>query len=262
MSKIELMPPNPKCIVCSTKPEVVIKIDTNRVTVKQFNDEVMKKSLNMIEPEVIGMNGTVYISADEEDNECNYDKLLTDFGIVDGCILKADDSFQKYELIVVISHKDVEREGQLFEIIADPETLKAEDTEMPKPETKQGNGEPRAKKPRHVENNKKEEDSDDDLCIIDEDGDDATNESGGKEYVTVILSIQFISIHFCFRLMKLRQGADVAVINDNGEEPDIDMEQTENKNEQTHEGQGGSSSLLKRSRASDDDDCDIILIED
>lgn len=59
---------------------------------------------------------------------------------------------------------------------------------------------------------------------------------------------------------KSRQGADVAVINDNGEEQDIDMEQTENKNQPTHEGvPGASSSLLKRSREDDDD---IILIED
>lgn len=184
--KIELMPPNPKCTVCSAKPEVVIKVDTKRITVKQFADEVMKKSLNMIEPEVTGMKGTVYISADEEDNECNNDKFLADLGIVDGCILKADDSFQNYELTVVISHKDAEREGQLFEIIADPDTLKAESSEMPKPESEQGNGEPKAKKARHTENSKTEEDSDDDLYIIDEDGNDAANESGGgKWYVTV-----------------------------------------------------------------------------
>lgn len=180
------MPPNPKCIVCSAKPEVVIKIDTHRVTVKQFNDEVMKKSLNMIEPEVTGMKGTVYISADEEDNECNNDKLLADLGIVDGCILKADDSFQNYELTVVIAHKDVEREGQMFEIIADPSTLMAQNAETPKSDTEQGNGEPKAKKARHTENNIKEEDSDDDLCIIDGDGDDADNESGEKWYVAVI----------------------------------------------------------------------------
>lgn len=61
---------------------------------------------------------------------------------------------------------------------------------------------------------------------------------------------------------KSRQGADVAVIiSDNGEEQDVDMERTENKNQPTHEGApGASSSLLKRSRATDDDD--IILIED
>lgn len=152
MSKIELMPPNPKCIVCSAKPEVVIKIDTSRVTVKQFTDEVMKKSLNMIEPEVTGMKGTVYISADEEDNECNNDKFLADLGIIDGCILKADDSFQNYELTVVISHKDVEREGQLFEIIGDPETLKAEQNETSKPEIEEGKANQRRRK--HVTHQK------------------------------------------------------------------------------------------------------------
>lgn len=61
--------------------------------------------------------------------------------------------------------------------------------------------------------------------------------------------------------MNSRQDADVTIINDNGEEVDIEMEQTENKNKPTHEGlPSASSSMLKRSRI--DDDNDIILIED
>lgn len=67
--------------------------------------------------------------------------------------------------------------------------------------------------------------------------------------------------HFCLCFIKSSQGANVAVINDSGKEQDIEMKETENKNQQTYEGPGVSSSLLKRSRTSDDDD-EIILIED
>lgn len=166
------MPPNPKCIVCSAKPQVFVKIDTKRVTVKQFRDDVLIKSLNMLDPDVVDeAKGSILISSEEGETDCNNDKLLSDMGIVDGCILKADDFFQNYELTVVILHKDLEREGDLFEINADPELLKAkEDTTEPEPAKEQkDNGEPKTKKAR-VEAN----DSDDDLCLIDDDDEQGT----------------------------------------------------------------------------------------
>ena len=33
--------PNPKCYVCSEKPEVVVKLNTGTITVKQLEDKVM-----------------------------------------------------------------------------------------------------------------------------------------------------------------------------------------------------------------------------
>lgn len=169
----ELMTPNPKCIVCSDKPQVVVKIDTNRVTVKQFRDDVLVKSLNMIEPDVITESkGLVLISSEEGETDCNNHKKLSELDVVDGCILKVDDFVQQYELTVIIAHKEVERDGDLFEIIADPDSLKPETKSEEKEVVpkEQDNGEPKAKKPRH----EPEEDSDDDLCIV-EDGDTDTN---------------------------------------------------------------------------------------
>lgn len=167
------MAPNPKCIVCSEKPQVVVKIDTNRVTVKQFRDEVLVKALNMIEPDVITEGkGLVLISSEEGETDCNNDKKLCELDVVDGCILKVDDFVQQYELTVIITHKEVEREGDLFEIIADPDSLKPTDVEEKKEAEKEpDNGEPKAKKARHDE---PKEDSDDDLCII-EDGENDSN---------------------------------------------------------------------------------------
>lgn len=112
-SRTALMKPNPKCIVCSPKPEVVIRIDTKRVTVKQFRDDVLIKALNMIDPDVIvDGKGVILISSEEGETECNNDKILADMEIVDGCILKVDDFFQDYELSVIITHEDVDRKNE------------------------------------------------------------------------------------------------------------------------------------------------------
>lgn len=171
------MAPNPKCIVCSEKPQVVVKIDTNRVTVKQFRDEVLVKALNMLEPDVITEGkGLVLISSEEGETDCNNDKKLHELDVVDGCILKVDDFVQQYELTIIIAHKDVEHDGDLYEILADPETLQAEKNAQAekKPEedtaNEQDNDEPKAKRARH----EPKEDSDDDLCIV-EDGENDVN---------------------------------------------------------------------------------------
>lgn len=121
-----MIPPNPKCYVCSPKPEIVLKIDTKKVTVKSLRDDVLIKTLNMVEPDVtIDGKGVIVISSEEGETESNDNILLKDIQIVDGCILKADDYFQNYELSITVVHKDTEREdAELFEVIADPEILK------------------------------------------------------------------------------------------------------------------------------------------
>lgn len=123
-----LVGPNPKCIVCSPKPEIVLKLDCTKVTVKALRDDILIKALHMVTPDVIvDGKGTILISSDEDETECNNDKFLKDLQIVDGCILKVDDFFQNYELTITIVHKDVGREDSaLFEVIADPDILKPE----------------------------------------------------------------------------------------------------------------------------------------
>lgn len=191
-----VMPPNPKCIVCSAQPEVVIKVDTGRVTVKQFRDDVLIKALNMIEPDVtVDSKGVILISSEEGETDCNNDKTLAEMDVIDGCILKADDFFQSYELRIVIVHKEVDREGALFEVIADPDTLKAsepaQETAAAETAAAEGeNGAPDAKKARTADDADvagpsgstdkpaastgavNDVDSDDDICIVEEDDDD------------------------------------------------------------------------------------------
>lgn len=171
------MPPNPKCIVCSSKPQVVIKIDTTRVTVKQFRDDVLVKALNMVDPDVIvDGKGVIVISSEEGETECNNEKTLSDMNIVDGCILKVDDFFQNYELSIIIVHKELEREGDLYEIIADPDTLKADNTTEEASPKDDKNGEPEAKRLR-----REQEDSDDDLCLIEDDDENGPSTSNAAQ---------------------------------------------------------------------------------
>lgn len=228
------MPPNPKCIVCSSKPQVFVKIDTKRVTVKQFRDDVLIKSLNMLDPDVIAeAKGSIVISSEEGETDGNNDKLLSDLDIVDGCILKVDDFFQNYELTVVILHKDLEREGDLFEINADPELLKATEKVEPEPaKEEQDNGEPKPKKARIVTT----ADSDDDLCLI-EDDDDAGTASTSQAAVPMDTSAS----------PSRKQPIEVAADQPSG----------------SGNGAGPSSSLKRvRSAVADDDDDDVILVED
>lgn len=133
-----LMAPNPNCYVCADKPEVTLKVDTNVVTVKELRDEILIKAMNMVKPDVmLDGKGIIVISSDEEETECNEEKLLKDLFIVDGCILKVDDFFQNYELTVTIIHKTAERDEARFEVVAGKDVLKPTEIEKPKAEEPQ-----------------------------------------------------------------------------------------------------------------------------
>lgn len=121
------MPPNPACMVCSPKPEILLKLDTGRVTVKALRDDILIKALNMVNPDVmVDGKGIILISSEEGETDDNNDKILKDLSIVDGCVLKVDDFFQNYELTITLIHKDVQRDdASLFEVIArDPSVVK------------------------------------------------------------------------------------------------------------------------------------------
>lgn len=124
-----LTPANPKCYVCSPQPTVSVCVDVNNMTVKEFEAEILKKGLNMVEPDVMVQGqGLVVISSEEGETEQNNDKKLKDLGILDGSILKADDFFQNYELTININHYEPkEKDDPPYKLICDPEQLKAKD---------------------------------------------------------------------------------------------------------------------------------------
>ncbi|XP_017777990.1 PREDICTED: SUMO-activating enzyme subunit 2 [Nicrophorus vespilloides] len=112
---------NPKCYVCSKQPMVDVSINTKSMLVKDFESEILKKSLNMVAPDVVlDGKGVVVISSEEGETAANDNKTLTEMGIVDGAILKVDDFLQNYELTICIHHYvPKEKEDPLYKILAD-----------------------------------------------------------------------------------------------------------------------------------------------
>ncbi|XP_052893355.1 SUMO-activating enzyme subunit 2 [Anopheles moucheti] len=198
--EVTIVPPNPKCYVCAAKPEVVLKLDTKKLTVRELRDDILIKALNMVSPDVTldGMNSIV-ISSEEGETDCNNDKTLEQMKIVDGCILKVDDFLQNYELSITVLHKDPGREEVPFEIVADPESLKPkEETESvpsapvlddAQPSTSKGlNGSANGKKA--TINRIEDEDDDGDCVIVDEEEDSADKPSTSKADTTPSKSVE------------------------------------------------------------------------
>lgn len=118
--------PNPKCYVCSSKPEVTVVLNTEKFTVKQLEDRVLKLGLGMVAPDVeIDGKGLILISSEEGETEENNDKQLSHFNITNGTILKCDDFLQNYNVNVIIVHKDKLDEDKEFEIVGDISEVKA-----------------------------------------------------------------------------------------------------------------------------------------
>uniref|UniRef100_A0A8W7P367 SUMO-activating enzyme subunit n=1 Tax=Anopheles coluzzii TaxID=1518534 RepID=A0A8W7P367_ANOCL len=186
-----IIPPKPKCYVCAAKPEVVLKVDTKKLTVREFRDDILIKALNMVSPDVLlDGTGTIVISSEEDEKDCNNDKTLEELKIVNGCILKADDFLQNYELSITVLHKEAGREEAPFEIVADPDSLKPKEEEEKKEEVKPAaapvdDAQPSTSKGLNgsSSNGKQSttvnevEDDDDDMCIIEDDEDEKPSTS-------------------------------------------------------------------------------------
>uniref|UniRef100_A0A182LUB3 SUMO-activating enzyme subunit n=1 Tax=Anopheles culicifacies TaxID=139723 RepID=A0A182LUB3_9DIPT len=195
-----IIPPNPKCYVCAAKPEVVLKVDTKKLTVRELRDDILIKALNMVSPDVTldGMNSIV-ISSEEGETDCNNSKTLEEMKIVDGCILKVDDFLQNYELSITVLHKDPGREEVPFEIVADPESLKPKEEESAptaappvddaQPSTSKGlNGS--SSNGKNTVAKQIEDDDDDDLCIVEEEEDIVDKPSTSKASATPGKSVE------------------------------------------------------------------------
>lgn len=167
--------PNPKCYVCTKKPEVTVYLNTKTFTVKQLEDKIFKEKFGMVAPdvEIDDGKGTILISSEEGETEDNWHKFLSDFNIVHGTRLKGDDFLQNYELVVTIRHKiDIEApevfllEGELPVVPEEKDTpvLETNDDDMSKKRklSSDENGEQVTKKSKMEEN----VDSDDDLVVL------------------------------------------------------------------------------------------------
>jgi len=118
-----LQKPNPKCMVCSTDGEIVLSIDINKITVKQFEELILKKKLNMVAPDVL-VDGRMIISSDEDDELDLYEKTLAEAGVNHGSRFSVDDYFQNYSIKIMLQHKEkTQEEDPDFEIFGNLEEL-------------------------------------------------------------------------------------------------------------------------------------------
>ncbi|BFF99599.1 SUMO-activating enzyme subunit 2 [Drosophila madeirensis] len=178
--------PNPKCYVCALDPAITLRIDTKRVHMKELRDDVLIKTLNMLHPDVNMMGtATILLSSEEDETTENDSKLLHELNVVDGTILSCDDFHQNYNLSIIISHFNAERDDPLFEVVADAKQLQPtkeqpkkeiaeEETVKAKEERKRStngadDGPSTSKRSRPTEI---EDDDDDDCLVIEEDNDE------------------------------------------------------------------------------------------
>ncbi|CAI6351098.1 unnamed protein product [Macrosiphum euphorbiae] len=111
-----LQPPNPKCNVCSSKGEIIFTTDMNNFTVRQLEELVLKKKLNMVAPDVT-MLDRVIISSDETDGVDMYDMTLSEAGMTSGCSFDAEDDHQNFRVKIIAFDKEKSRdEDPDFEI--------------------------------------------------------------------------------------------------------------------------------------------------
>ncbi|XP_007906080.1 SUMO-activating enzyme subunit 2 [Callorhinchus milii] len=116
-----LDPPNPDCYVCSSKPEVTVKLNTQKLSILTLQDRILKEKFGMVAPDVQieDGKGTILISSEEGETEANNNKMLSEFGIRNGSRLQVDDFLQDYTLIVTLLHsEDLERDVE-FEVVGD-----------------------------------------------------------------------------------------------------------------------------------------------
>lgn len=118
--------PNPKCYVCSEKPEVCVRLNVEKTTVKTLEERILKAALNMVAPdvEISDGKGTILISSEEGETEANNNKMLKDFNILDGTRLNCDDFLQNYTVTVSVLHSEKLEDGAEFEVIGNPDELR------------------------------------------------------------------------------------------------------------------------------------------
>uniref|UniRef100_A0A8C0YBQ6 SUMO-activating enzyme subunit 2 n=1 Tax=Cyprinus carpio carpio TaxID=630221 RepID=A0A8C0YBQ6_CYPCA len=113
--------PNPNCYVCTSKPEVTVKLNVHKTIVQALQDKILKEKFGMVAPDVQieDGKGTILISSEEGETEANNNKFLSDFGIRNGSRLQVDDFLQDYTLLVNVIHSEELEKDVEFEVVGD-----------------------------------------------------------------------------------------------------------------------------------------------
>merc|ERR1712060_39754 len=102
----KLDPKNPKCYVCS-KARVLVKLDTEKFSLKQFQEALLKSSLGFTNPDINVLSPEKnYIEYGDPDLSAEYlRKSCKDIKIVSGCEISVEDFCTSVSAILQISHE-------------------------------------------------------------------------------------------------------------------------------------------------------------
>ena len=101
----ELLKPNPKCYVCAEKPEVSVRLDLDKVTLRTLEERILKGELAMVAPDAeIEGKGIVLVNSEDdgENDPTSKERPLKEFGLSDGSILSCDDFLQDYNVKIFL----------------------------------------------------------------------------------------------------------------------------------------------------------------
>eukprot|EP00731_Ephydatia_muelleri_P037572 Em0508g10a len=110
-----LFPPNPSCYVCAPKPEASVRVNVNTLTLRLFQDLVLKGHFGVVAPDV-----------EVEDGKDNLTKTLGYFGVTSGTRLSVDDFLQNYKLVITIVHSEEVDEDKGYEVVTDDQVEMSE----------------------------------------------------------------------------------------------------------------------------------------
>uniref|UniRef100_A0A8C1V026 SUMO-activating enzyme subunit 2 n=1 Tax=Cyprinus carpio TaxID=7962 RepID=A0A8C1V026_CYPCA len=158
--------PNPNCYVCTSKPEVTVKLNVHKTIVQALQDKILKEKFGMVAPDVQieDGKGTILISSEEGETEANNNKFLSDFGIRNGSRLQVDDFLQDYTLLVNVIHSEELEKDVEFEVVGDAPD-KAPAPSAPEEEKNIANGNKDSAQP----STSSKAAEDDDVLIVDSD---------------------------------------------------------------------------------------------
>jgi len=107
----KLDPKNPKCYICS-KARVLVKFDTEKFTLKQFQEDLLKAQLGFTQPDINVLSPEKnYIEYGDEDHSDEYlRRPCKDVRIVNGCEISVEDFSTSVNSIVQISHEVLDDE--------------------------------------------------------------------------------------------------------------------------------------------------------
>lgn len=116
-----LLLPNPSCYVCAPKPEATVRVNVRTLTLRLFQDLVLKGHFGVVAPdvEVEDGKGTIMLSSEEGETEDNLTKTLGYFGVTSGTRLSVDDFLQNYKLVITIVHSEGLDKDKEYEVATD-----------------------------------------------------------------------------------------------------------------------------------------------